>query len=264
VTDSGLTGYVWSQSYGWINLDPTNGGVINDGEGDLSGYAWGEDVGWINFQGATINDSGQFTGTIGSATSTAGLITFDCTYCDVQTDWRPQSMRNAGAGTGAIVNVPSGYGTPYGVAEATSSVSAASSTTASSTLSVLSASSMCTANQEACLAELEAELQALLAQAAKQGIFIQGTLVNASGSSYTFTRNLSLWSTGKDVQQLQLFLIAQNSGPAARKLKTHGVTHAFGPLTFNALVEFQREVGIRPASGYFGPITRAYLEAHQF
>jgi peptidoglycan hydrolase-like protein with peptidoglycan-binding domain len=65
--------------------------------------------------------------------------------------------------------------------------------------------------------------------------------------------------TGTDVRQLQRFLISQNAGAAARALKAHGITKNFGPLTKAALIEFQKSVGIRPTSGYFGPITRAYV-----
>ncbi len=61
---------------------------------------------------------------------------------------------------------------------------------------------------------------------------------------------------GNDVKELQLFLIRQASGPAAAKLKAHGTTENFGILTFNALKEFQKQAGIVPDSGYFGPITR--------
>jgi peptidoglycan hydrolase-like protein with peptidoglycan-binding domain len=61
---------------------------------------------------------------------------------------------------------------------------------------------------------------------------------------------------------LQLYLIFQNAGPAARKLKAHGVTKNFGTLTYNALMEFQKKAGITPASGYFGPKTRAYVNSH--
>ena len=66
VTDSTLTGYAWGENTGWINLAPTNGGVVNDGEGNLSGYAWGEGAGWVNFNptngGVTIGTTGFFTG----------------------------------------------------------------------------------------------------------------------------------------------------------------------------------------------------------
>jgi peptidoglycan hydrolase-like protein with peptidoglycan-binding domain len=67
---------------------------------------------------------------------------------------------------------------------------------------------------------------------------------------------------GSDVTHLQRFLISQNAGPAARKLAAHGATTNFGPLTYRALMEFQKAAGIAPASGYFGPITRAYVNSH--
>ena len=35
VTDAALTGYAWSEKSGWINLAPTNGGVLNNGREDL-------------------------------------------------------------------------------------------------------------------------------------------------------------------------------------------------------------------------------------
>jgi hypothetical protein len=103
VTDSALTGNIWSQTYGWINLNPAPyGGVANDGSGNLSGYAWGQNVGWINFSGAKII-SGKFTGVIGDVSTTAGRITFDCASCDVETDWRPASARGPqGSGGGQL------------------------------------------------------------------------------------------------------------------------------------------------------------------
>jgi len=63
------------------------------------------------------------------------------------------------------------------------------------------------------------------------------------------------------VKQLQQFLISQNAGPAARALTTHGTTKNFGALTRNALIEFQKKAGIKPASGYFGPISRTYVNS---
>jgi peptidoglycan hydrolase-like protein with peptidoglycan-binding domain len=78
-------------------------------------------------------------------------------------------------------------------------------------------------------------------------------------SPFAFTRNLGLWDRGAEVTALQQFLISQASGPAAEQLKAHGVTTVFGFLTYNALVEFQKKAGIVPASGYFGPKTRAYI-----
>jgi hypothetical protein len=110
---------------------------------------------------------------------------------------------------------------------------------------------MTVSQMETLLASLEAQLQALEAEA--------GT-GSASSSSLVFARDLKLGMTGTDVKQLQLFLIAQNVGPAAQKLKIHGATQTFGALTKNALIEFQKHAGITPASGYFGAKTRAYIE----
>ncbi len=124
VTDSGLTGYVWGERYGWINLQPTGYGVTNDGEGNLSGYAWGQNIGWINFYPISsgtrvvIDSSGIFSGYAWS--QYLGWIVFNCdtnNSCGsgtfkVATDWRPASVRNnpssgsSGGGGGGIFTPP--------------------------------------------------------------------------------------------------------------------------------------------------------------
>jgi peptidoglycan hydrolase-like protein with peptidoglycan-binding domain len=106
---------------------------------------------------------------------------------------------------------------------------------------------------QALLASLEAELQALEAQASGSAPAV---------TSFTFTRDLQLWDRGTDVMALQEFLIQENTGHAAQALGRHGVTRTFGLLTYNALVEFQTSVGITPAKGYFGAKTRAWVNTH--
>ncbi|MEK7135997.1 MAG: ice-binding family protein [Patescibacteria group bacterium] len=81
-------------------------------------------------------------------------------------------------------------------------------------------------------------------------------------SIQTMAVNLGERSRGDGVTTLQQFLITQNKGVAARALAKVGATAYFGPLTRAALVEFQGRVGISPALGNFGPITRSYLRAH--
>lgn len=49
VTDTTITGYIWGETVGWINLNPDQGGVTNTCDGELAGYAWGQNTGWINF-----------------------------------------------------------------------------------------------------------------------------------------------------------------------------------------------------------------------
>jgi len=95
VSDSTVTGYAWSSNNGWIKMNPSNGGVINDGQGNLSGYAWGEGFGWMNFSGVSIT-SGVFSGT--ATGDNIGTLTFDCANCDVQTDWRPAPPQGGGGG----------------------------------------------------------------------------------------------------------------------------------------------------------------------
>lgn len=156
-------------------------------------------------------------------------------------------------GGGVSVGVASAYGEPYvpGVGIVTSSTLASSTTVTANPTIAASTSSLSELNT------LEAELAALEAEA-------HGSSPSGSSSAhYAFTRNLSLWNTGSDVKELQLFLISQASGPAAARLKAHGMSQVFGLLTYNALVEFQKSVGITPAAGYFGPKTRAYINAEE-
>jgi peptidoglycan hydrolase-like protein with peptidoglycan-binding domain len=65
----------------------------------------------------------------------------------------------------------------------------------------------------------------------------------------TFTHNISIGTIGTDVSSLQQFLTDEG-------LYTGPVTATFGLSTKTALIAFQKQEGIIPASGYFGPITR--------
>lgn len=102
VSDSGLSGFAWGEGIGWVNLAPSDGGVVNNGEGILSGYATSEFGGWINFNGVTITSNGEFMGYANS--EKFGRISFNCKNNDscavdeykVVTDWRPISIRADG------------------------------------------------------------------------------------------------------------------------------------------------------------------------
>lgn len=73
--------------------------------------------------------------------------------------------------------------------------------------------------------------------------------------------DLSIGIFEASVMHLQTFLIAENTGSAAQELSTVGPTEYFGPLTRAALAEYQAAHGIAPALGYYGPITRGYIES---
>jgi peptidoglycan hydrolase-like protein with peptidoglycan-binding domain len=95
---------------------------------------------------------------------------------------------------------------------------------------------------------------------------VQTNTTTASQSEHqdvwAIARNLQKGVRDGSVTVLQKFLAAQNKGSAAQTLATTGATGYFGTQTRAALAEFQAAVGISPASGNFGPITRAYIQAH--
>ncbi len=102
--------------------------------------------------------------------------------------------------------------------------------------------------------ELQAMINTLLAQIAS----LQGQIGGTTGStSHTFTMDLTVGSTGSEVVALQQMLVAKGflTMPA-------GVAMGyFGEATRSAVAAWQAANGITPASGYFGPITRAKVNS---
>lgn len=70
----------------------------------------------------------------------------------------------------------------------------------------------------------------------------------------SFTRTLKKGMGGDDVKQLQVLLQKLNYLPS-----THVPSNSFGPITNNALIKFQKDNKIVPATGSFGPATQAKL-----
>ena len=104
----------------------------------------------------------------------------------------------------------------------------------------------------------------VFASAKAQGIYLHPLLQNVSpyGTVVVTPSPVVSTPTVNNISELQKYLIAQNSGQASALLATYGATGYFGTVTKNALAEFQARVGISPASGNYGPITRAYIAAH--
>ena len=71
-------------------------------------------------------------------------------------------------------------------------------------------------------------------------------------SAYNFAHNFGIGATGADVTALQQFLTQAGvyAGP---------VTGYFGPLTKAAVEAYQTANNISPVSGYVGPLTRTLL-----
>ena len=116
------------------------------------------------------------------------------------------------------------------------------------------------------VAALVAQLQSLIQLYVSLGgtvtpqmqMLVSGSMsTSASGS---FTRDLQVGSTGNDVKALQVWLnghgyVIAQTGPGS----PGNETTMFGGATKAALMKFQQAKGISPASGYFGPKTRAAL-----
>jgi peptidoglycan hydrolase-like protein with peptidoglycan-binding domain len=99
-------------------------------------------------------------------------------------------------------------------------------------------------------AAMQQEIASLQAQLAAS----QGTSM-MTGSSALFTMDLTTGSTGSQVTALQSWLISKGYSIPA------GATGYFGSQTTAALAAYQAANGISPAVGYFGPITRAHVNA---
>jgi len=130
VTDSIVTGYIWGDEIGWVNLQPTGYGVIvNPNTGALSGYAYANVGSWINFSptsvsggmpvGVSINSQGQFTGWAYVSGMNGGWMEFDCSSAStcITTDWRPIPNRSvssnpSNSSTGSGSSFSSGGSTP--------------------------------------------------------------------------------------------------------------------------------------------------------
>lgn len=103
--------------------------------------------------------------------------------------------------------------------------------------------------QAATTAELEAQVAALLAQIKA----LQGGSSTSTGAA--FTMDMTLGASGAEVTRLQNWLISKGYSIPA------GATGYFGSQTAAAVGAYQSANGISPAVGYFGPMTRAKVNA---
>jgi len=79
---------------------------------------------------------------------------------------------------------------------------------------------------------------------------VRGEVSVSTTPTAHFTHNFSLGARSDDVRTLQQFLIIGGF------LKTSTSTDFFGPMTKTALIHWQQAVGIYPASGFFGSLSR--------
>ncbi len=101
----------------------------------------------------------------------------------------------------------------------------------------------------ATMEELQAQIAALMAQIAA----MSGGSSTSTGAA--FTADMTIGASGSEVTRLQNWLISKGYSIPA------GATGYFGAQTAAALAAYQTASGITPAAGYFGPITRAKVNA---
>ncbi|MDE1919612.1 MAG: peptidoglycan-binding protein [Patescibacteria group bacterium] len=84
----------------------------------------------------------------------------------------------------------------------------------------------------------------------------------ASAAVHAFKKYLAMGSVGSDVKALQQYLNSHGYSISASGAGSLGnETETFGPATRAALIKYQKAKNITPATGYFGPKTRAAIEA---
>lgn len=267
VSNTGLTGYAWSDEKGWISLSCLNTGscaknyfkVSNDGKGNLSGYAWGEYAGWINFEGVTIDKDGYFHGiAFGYKT---GQINFNCitaNICNgskfrVRTNWRPNSVIFASSSL-----------SQNNINEANMILASEKYIIDVDVKKVINAGEVYPDAVIIEKVEQSEEEKKLLEEVA---ILVEEKVVL---ERFIFQRNLDFKDKGDDVKELQKFLnnngfVIAESGSGSKGNETN----LFGKLTVEALKKFQEEykedvlfpTGLRQATGYFGPSTRGFVNS---
>lgn len=111
---------------------------------------------------------------------------------------------------------------------------------------LLAAAALAIPASAATVEDLQAQVNALLAQLAA----LQGGSSSSAGC-YSFTTDLTIGSTGADVTALQSFLESKGYFTYA------GAKGYFGAITQAAVAAWQSANGVMPAAGYFGAISRA-------
>jgi peptidoglycan hydrolase-like protein with peptidoglycan-binding domain len=77
---------------------------------------------------------------------------------------------------------------------------------------------------------------------------------------YIFNHDLELGSVGEDVKKLQIYLNSNNYSVSNIGAGSAGSeTIYFGKLTKQAMIRYQKDNNIKPPQGYFGPITRKFI-----
>jgi len=255
VADSELTGYAYNDNTGWLSLNCSNTSscgtvnysVTNDGNGNLDGDAWSESLGWFDFNGVSIStDSGDFSGY--AYNDNTGWLSLNCSNTSscgtvdykVSTTWA--GISEEGENRLGAHRRSSGGG------------SSRSSNDNEKETQKVSVSSQDKTDE---LIDLLISL-GIISEGDRENI---ENLLNSSGSkNQDFLKDLELGDQDSDVKRLQEFLNTNGYILTTEGLGSIGdETTFFGSLTVSALIKFQSDNSISPAVGYFGPITRSFI-----
>lgn len=90
----------------------------------------------------------------------------------------------------------------------------------------------------------------------------QTNSVNLTNAKVNFVKDLKLNSVDESVRTLQKLLNAKGFTVSTKGPGSSGnETNKFGPATRAALIKFQKYYNIKPSVGYFGPVTRKFIES---
>ncbi|TSC82651.1 MAG: Uncharacterized protein G01um101420_174 [Parcubacteria group bacterium Gr01-1014_20] len=110
--------------------------------------------------------------------------------------------------------------------------------------------------------DLQAQINLLLEQVKALQLQLAAQGGSPAPVATTFTRDLTLGSTGDDVKALQQWLNSSGFPVSASGAGAPGSeTTYFGARTQAALAKYQAAKGITPSVGYFGPKTRAFVNS---
>jgi hypothetical protein len=234
------TGYAWSESLGWFDFSRAE---VTDTA--LTGHAYNDNTGWVVLSGVS-NSAGDLSGYAWS--ESVGYFDF------------------------ANVSIENGAFSGYAYNDNTGWLSFESGTNVSTAWRTVSATATATApiryaggayyggGSSSASSEIPFSLRPINATNPTNTINIPPISINAMVNSAGFGQR----SSGANVRTLQQFLNKQGftvslTGPGS----VGSETTYFGPATRQALIKFQIKNNILPATGYFGPKTKALIKSLQ-
>ena len=231
-----MSGYAWSESLGWFDF--SNATVSNTA---VTGYAYNDNTGWLVLDGV-VNTNGVLSGYAWS--ESVGY--FDFSRVTLSNGALSGFAYNDNTGwlsfaTGTSVTTT--WTLPVPMPAVTPSYSGGGSSGGGSSYvpaSLLAPKTEPTVNTPT---------------------KIPSTVPSSAVMLVNTQKNLKVNMIAPEVKNLQQFLNSQGFIVSKKGLGSLGLESTFfGNQTKQALIRFQIKNNIRPASGYFGPLTKAFIK----